>query len=210
MIVPKLKVQYPDLPIVDLREGITLRPMEAHDHGHDHAHAHEDATDAMDPHIWLDPVQSMEQVRSIADSLKELDPENAAAYDANAGAFIAQLQQTHEQIESLLAAHQGKTLYVFHPAYGYFTERYGMQQRAIEIEGKEPSLGQLDEIVAEMRDAKVDALVVQPQFSKRLAQAVAAQVGAEVIELDPLSRNLLPNYLDMARKIDAALTESTP
>lgn len=105
-----------------------------HDHGHDdHDHAdhagHEHdghSHDGFDPHAWLDPANASAWVDAIAGHLAEADPENAAAYAANAEAAQARLAALDARLRERLAPASGRPIYVYHDAYGYFAETYGL------------------------------------------------------------------------------------
>jgi len=100
---------------------------------------------------------------------------------------------------------RGRTLLVFHPAYGYFARRYGLVQIAVESEGKAPSSRQLAEIVDSLRDRNTPAIFVQPQFSQTAARRVADALGCQVVMLDPLAEEYLVNLESMAERIATAM-----
>lgn len=204
-LMVRIERTMPDLQIVDLREGITLLRLPDHQHGgggHDNC-----AHGAMDPHTWLNPGLMAVQARTIADSLTRHDPEGADIYAVNLSLLEADLERVDEEIGEILAPVRGGQMFVFHPAFGYFAEAYGLEQVAIEIEGKEPSSQQLGSIIAQGREQRVKAIFVQPEFSTAAATAVAREVGAEVVSIDPLARDYLHNLTEMARKVREALED---
>ncbi len=96
---------------------------DGHDHdGHDHGHAHT----GIDPHAWLDPANAAVWLGAIAAALAAADPEGAAAYAANAEAAVAALDTLDAEMRALLAPAAGRPLVVFHDAYGYLAEAYGL------------------------------------------------------------------------------------
>jgi zinc transport system substrate-binding protein len=94
---------------------------------------------------------------------------------------------------------------VFHPAYGYFGDAYGLKQIAIQLGGKEPTARQLAKLIQLAKEEGVRVLFVQPQFSKKSAEALAKAIGGAVIPLDDLAPDYLRNLQDMAVKLDSAL-----
>jgi zinc transport system substrate-binding protein len=96
-------------------------------------------------------------------------------------------------------------LVVFHPAFGYFARRYGLNQVAVEVDGKAPSARRLALLVNELSDQPVRALFIQPQFSRSAAERVADALDCELIELDPLAGEYLTNLETMANRIAGAL-----
>jgi zinc transport system substrate-binding protein len=196
-LLAKIEALMPGLRVVDCRRGIELVPME--EHGHDHAEG------SADPHIWLDPQRMAAVAATAAAALAELLPAERHAIEDRLRALQSALGETDARIAGRLAPLRGRTLVVFHPAYGYFTRRYGLTQVAVEVEGKAPSARQLAAIVDSLEGLPVQAIFVQPQFSQIAAQRVADAVGCTIIELDPLAEDYLANLDDMANRIAAAL-----
>ncbi|MGZ3217497.1 zinc ABC transporter substrate-binding protein [Paracoccus sp. T5] len=106
------------------------------DHGHDHGHdSHDEAAEdhadhshaGTDPHAWLDPDNAAVWLTAIAAALSREDPENAATYQANADAAAARIAALDATLGARLAPHAGQRFVVFHDAYGYFTDHFGLQ-----------------------------------------------------------------------------------
>ncbi len=204
-LVPRLAGLFPKLRIVDTRAGVPLRRFAAHEAACEHAeHRHEEdpATGRPDPHIWLNPLLVKTQAQTICDTLCELDSAHADLYRRNLAAFHADLDRVHAQLTAALAPLKGDEVFVFHPAFGYFTDAYGLKQVPVEIEGKEPTARQLQALIARARAANVKVIFVQPQFAKKAAQTVAEAIGGVVVPLDDLARDYLKNLADIATKIE--------
>lgn len=193
-LVPKLQHGSARVRVVDTRQGITLRRMED-----------QHAGEGDDPHIWLDPKLVRIQARTICDALVNLDPQHADQYRANSDAFVTDLDALDAKLAAALAPLRGRQILVFHPSFGYFADAYGLRQVAIEVQGKEPSPRQLQQIIARARRERVKVIFVQPEFSARSAQAIAAELGATLVTLDPLSRDYLHNLEGIAGQIAGAL-----
>lgn len=157
-----------------------------------------------DPHIWMDPKLVKIQAASISETLSQIDPVHAVDYNLRLKAFQDDLDRIDQEIAEILAPLKGKKVYVFHPAYGYFLETYGLVQAAVEVEGKEPGPRHLAEMVDRMKQEQVKVLFVQPQFSAKTAKTIATEVGASVITIDPLARDYLENLRQTALKIKEA------
>jgi zinc transport system substrate-binding protein len=216
-LVPRIQQLFKDLKVVDQRAGVPLRMLtadevsaeEAHE-GHDESHGHEPNTNAgrPDPHIWLNPLLAKTQARTICDALVDLDPQHTPDYRKNLAAFEADLDRVHEVLASTLAPLKGRKMFVFHPAFGYFADAYGLKQVPVEIEGKEPTAKQLAELIARAKSDRVKVIFVQPQFSRKSAEAIAQAIGGAVVPIDDLSRDYLKNLEDIAAKIKTALEQS--
>lgn len=152
--------------------------------GHEGHHHH---AGMADPHVWLDPRLVKIQANTIADALIKKYPKNKALYKKNLKDFQKKLTALNKEIETLLKDKKGKKFLVYHPAWGYFANRYGLKQEAIEIEGKEPKPKALQEIINEAKEDGVHVIFVQPQFSQKAAKVIASQINGKVVAMDPLA-----------------------
>jgi zinc transport system substrate-binding protein len=196
-VLAKIAYLMPELRVVDCRIGVELEPIggDGHDHG----------SGLLDPHIWLDPQRMKTVADTTAKALHDLLPDQSLAIDERLAALHKALDDTDARVAEILAPLAGHTLLVFHPAYGYFTRRYGLIQRAVEVDGKAPSARRLATIVDDLRQQQVPALFVQPQFSRSAAERVAKALDCKLVELDPLAGDYLANLENMAKRIAEAL-----
>lgn len=191
--------------VVDLREGVQLRPMEDHDHGHGHGHDHHHhESGGLDPHIWLSPERLHIMTDTVARALAREDPERADSYRSNAEALQDELRSLEADLRTRLEPIDGTAFFIFHPAWGYFADDFGLHQVAIETEGKEPSERELTRLIRQGRDLGIRVIFVQPQFRGRAARSVADALGAEVVTLDPLVADVPSNLRETARLLLAA------
>jgi zinc transport system substrate-binding protein len=208
----KIKDSFKNLKVIDTRKGVNLLAMEefAFDDTHQEPEMHSNRVNEghllhagqPDPHIWLDPLRVKIQAGTIAGELIEIDPANKDTYQGNLMAFKADLDAVHAKIAGALSPYRGREVLVFHPAYGYFCDSFGLRQVAIESGGKPPGARQMTAVIEKAAKAKVKAIFVQPQFSDDNARAVAGEIGAKVVPLDPMSRDYLRNLEDIAAKIE--------
>ena len=91
------------------------------DHGHE-GHHHGDT----DPHAWLDPQNGRHWLTIIAGSLAQIDPANADAYQANAVAGMAEIDDAVAKITATLAPVKDRPFLVYHDAYQYFEVAFGL------------------------------------------------------------------------------------
>jgi len=192
-VLEKVTVLMPDLQVVDCRVDVGLEPIGGD--GHDHGHG------LLDPHIWLDPVRMRLIAATTAKALQDIIPDQSSAIEDRLADLQAAIDETDKRVARVLGPVAGNTLLVFHPAYGYFTRRYGLIQRAVEVDGKAPSARRLATIIEELQQQQVPALFVQPQFSRSTAERVAGALGCELVELDPLAGDYLANLEIMADRI---------
>ena len=169
---------------------------EHHDHGHD---------EATDPHVWLSPENLKKMAQVIAEALSASDAAHSDTYNANYHDLSARLDQLDRAIATELTPCKGASFFVFHPSFGYFAERYGLIQQAVEVEGKAPSPKQLSQLVNRARQNNIKILFVQPQFDPRSSQTIAAAIQGEVVPLDALAEQVDENLMTISHKIAHAL-----
>ena len=137
----------------------------------------------------------------------QIDPDNAIIYQSNYDDFSKRVTEVHTRLTNLLKPFKGERLYVFHPAFGYFTDTYGIEQVAIETGGKSPTPKQLAHIIQQAKANHAKIIFVQPQFEKRNAQAIASAINGSVVTLNPLEENLLKNFIHIADSIEQAFKQ---
>lgn len=165
-----------------------------------HQHDHEGDND-LDPHCWLDPDQLKQIALCMTEALRKQYPDKEGYFRDGYGIILRQLKKIDNEIKDLLASYKGQSFYVYHPAFGHFAERYGLRQVAIEQDGKEPSAKKLAELIRQAKADGVKYIFVQPQFAHKSAGTVAEEIGAELVELDPLAGDLFANLKVLAGKI---------
>jgi len=192
--IDKLADTHKHLEIVDTRKGVSLRYFKRSKGG-----------SVPDPHIWLDPARVKIQVATICATLARLAPDHRLSFENNLQSFQRDLDRVDKEIAEILAPLKGSKFYVFHPAFGYFGDRYGLEQVAVEIEGKEPSPKQLSHLINKARSEGVKVIFVQPQYAKRDAETIAREIGGVVVPMNPLPRDYLGNLEKMASLLRGGL-----
>ena len=160
------------------------------DHGDEDDHGHEGHVHgAFDPHFWFDPLRVKIAVNEIAARLAALDPDNATVYYQNAAEYQEKLDELHAWIQdqvSVLEPEQ-RQLVTSHDSFAYFAEAYGFEVIGLVIPSLsthvEPSAEHIAALVEVIREHNVPALFGETTVSDRLAQAVARETGAEVVQL---------------------------
>ena len=120
-------------------------------------------------------------------------PGQQAVFEQRAEQFCRQLDEVHEELKNRLLPHRGKAFFIYHPALGYFGQRYELEQIAIEASSSGSTLKGLQHFINRSSGLRVKAIFVQPQEDRRHAEIVASAIGAEVIEIDPMSTELVAN-----------------
>ena len=199
--IDKVRSTFQELMIIDTRKGVPLRHFQqGHDHGED--------THAPDPHIWLDPKRVKIQAATICKALSRIAPRKTGVFADNLRAFQDDLNRLDRKIAEILSPLKGSRFYVFHPAFGYFGESYGLTQVAVEIAGKSPSPKQLSRLIKKAREDRVRVIFVQPQYSKRNAETIARAIGGAVVPMNPLPGDYLKSMEAMAQALRKGLQGS--
>lgn len=154
-----------------------------------------------DPHIWTSPIVAKHIAKNICDSLIAIDANNKNIYITNYLAVIKDLEHLDQALKTKLANIKTSTFLVFHPAWGYFAEHYGLKQLAVEIEGKESGPKDLLEVIHKVEQQKLKVIFIQPQFGSAQAKALAKTLHIAVDTLDPLAENYITNLRNVAEKI---------
>jgi zinc transport system substrate-binding protein len=205
--MPRIRSADPRMRILDARSGIDLRDMEGHSHEAD-VHPNENTEGSgteRDAHVWTSPPLVKRMARNIRDALIELDPVHTGDYRRNYAAFADELDALDRELRTLLNDARGRKFMVFHPAWGYFADTYGLVQVPIEKEGKEPGARALTALIEQGLREHVKIIFVQPQFNERSAQQVARAIGGRVVAIDPLSPDYAENLHKVARLIAEAV-----
>ena len=158
-----------------------------------------------DPHVWLAPLNMAIMANTMAETLQELDPAHAKEYAANAETLTDQLEVLHGYLQSILTPVKGRILLVYHPAYGYFCDAYGLHQMAIEREGKPPRGQDLTALIQTARKEKIRAIFTQPQFDQRTARTIASAIGARVLSFEPFPQDYITYLQTMGAILRAEL-----
>jgi len=190
----RLRAANPDMAIVDTTAGIRRRS----------ADDSSGSNGTSDPHVWTNPAFVKLMAAHIRDAFLRLDPQHAADYERNYRQFAADLDALDGEIRTRLSPFAGRAFLVFHAAWGYFADAYGLRQIPIEAEGKEPGPRTLAGIIDEAKALGCKVVFVQPQFSRANADMIARAIDGRVVALDPLAGD----YIENMRHVAAAIAES--
>ncbi len=188
----------PNAETVDLRDELDMLASEHHHHHHDeddheHEHEHEHDDESLDAHVWTSPANVRLMTKKVAETLTEADPANAETYRANAAALDAELAALQAETAERLAPYADRGFFVFHPAYGYYAREFDLKQYAIEFEGKAPRPRDLNDLIERVKKEQVTKLIVQPEFNRSSAQAVANAIDGELVDHSPLIKDYFAN-----------------
>lgn len=158
-----------------------------------------------DSHIWLSPKRAKVMVEAITGTMANLDPENTQTYQQNAEAFLKELDRVNTEINEVFSRVQNLKFIVFHPAYGYFADDYGLEMYALEQDGKEATPQHLQDMIDLAEAENIKVIFSQAEIDSKQPDAFAEEVDGEKIMLEPLSDDYIANLERMAEAISGAL-----
>ena len=160
-----------------------------------------------DPHIWISPHTVRPTVLNIYEAMCTRDPARSALYEKNLKIFLKEIDSLEAEIAKRLAPWKGGSFMIFHPALGYLAERYGLKQLVIESEGKSPSALRLKKLSDEALKKQIKTILVQKGFDHKSAKAVASEIGARLVEIDPLEKDWVRNIRHITDTLTQALVK---
>ncbi len=181
--LPSVAVQ--DLPGMKLRhfaEDNHSHAEEADEHDHDHRPG------SLDAHLWLSPVNARVIAAKMAADLSAADPDNAARYQSNLKAFDERLDALDVRLKKRLADVQGKPYFVFHEAFDYFEDAYGLKHAGVFSVAAEvqPGAQHVAAMRTRLQEVGKTCVFSEPPLRPRLAETLVAGLPVKLAELDAL------------------------
>ena len=185
---------------LSLGENIDLIEAEEHRAG--------DHSEGADPHFWISPGSAKIIAESVKSLLISLKPDSSDKYERNYRILADTIDYYDKKAVSLFSDYQGKSFMIFHPALGYLSRDYGINQVAVEQEGKEPTPSTMKELIDVARNENIRIILIQKGFDVKNAGAIASEIGAELYEIDPLDENWPQTVSDILNAIHKSLEKS--
>ena len=162
--------QYPDLTIINASEQVDLIE--------DNAHA------------WMNIEAYMTQVKTIEAELSAADPADTEQFSENADAYLAKLSSLKEQADAVKPLTEGKNIVIFHEAYEYVAEEFGMQVSYVMDldEERQVSAGEVADVVRTVTDGGVRVILAEELYGKDMGDTVESETDAKICYLDTLVR----------------------
>lgn len=154
-------------------------------HGHSHAHG-------IDPHIWTSPRALQRMAANAYEAIHALWPDSVK-YTENHARLQEQLAALDARTAGKIAASGVRYFIIYHPALTYYARDYGLQQVAIEDDGKEPSARALARLIEQARRDSVRTIFYQSQFPASTVEVIARDIEAQSVAIDPLKEDVIAN-----------------
>ncbi|WLR54767.1 zinc ABC transporter substrate-binding protein [Mesobacillus subterraneus] len=175
----------------------------------DASHSDEEQHDQnLDPHVWLDPILSIKLAANIKDSLIELMPDREQEFEQNFALLEKDLKELDNEFKNVIEQAENKHLLVAHEAYGYWSNRYGIIQIAVNglSPTQEPSQRELTNLIEEAKEHDLKYIAFEQNVSSRVAEMIQREIGAETVtlyNLESISAEDMKNqedYFSLMRK----------
>lgn len=173
--------------IVDLSRGV--EPIAG---SCSHTHHGKHCAHGVDPHIWCSPKELMIMAENAFEAIRTAMPDSLK-YEAGYDNLCQKLLDLDEEVGEMCRCSANNYFIIYHPALTYFARDYGLQQVAIEHEGKEVSAKRLASIIDAARKDGVKRVFYQSQFPKSSVEVVCGDIGAEAVEINPLDEDVFDN-----------------
>lgn len=175
--LPRMMNSLPNVSLVDAAQGIPLI---------ESSHHHEGESESGDPHVWLSPQNLIVMANNVANTLSQYDKSNAAYYRRRTQRFEQQMKALDQELSQSLQGLKCRTFLIYHPALGYLAHQYGLQQLAVEHDGKEPSAAYMQQLISQCKKESVRVVFISKEHNGRSAERIAHELGAHVVTINPL------------------------
>ena len=155
------------------------------------------------PHTWVSPRNAILQVRAIEKALAEASPENKPIFRRNADAYVGRLNTLVKELDEAATRFRDRNIVVFHNVFDYLARdlHLAVVGRIEETPGQEPSAGEMQALINVIRQRGAAAVFAEPQYSAKLARAIAGEAGVPLRTLDPVATgSTVPTFYEDAMR----------
>lgn len=177
-----------DVELIEIgkHEELFISSGETDDH-EDESHQHDHGD--LDPHIWLDPLRMIDIAEIVTDELIEINPDGKVLYEENLAALKDEFTKLDSEFQQVISSKTNKKVLVTHAAFGYWEERYGLEQIAIHgiSTENEPSQKSLIEIIETANEYGIKHVIYEQNVTTRVSEIIQDEIGAESLIIHNLS-----------------------
>jgi zinc transport system substrate-binding protein len=196
----KLKSANPEMRIVDLSQSIEPISEPHEEVAESLGHLHQ----GVDPHIWMSLVNGKIIARNVYDALAFQFPDKKELFSRNLEKLLSEIDSLHFRVTEMLFPYRSRGFIIYHPALTYFARDYHLIQLPLEIGGKIPSPAHMRQMADLGQENQISAIIIQRQFDTRNAEVLAGEIGAEIIQIDPLDPNWLSQIGTIAEQLKSS------
>ncbi|GGF24719.1 adhesin [Halobacillus andaensis] len=141
------------------------------------------------PHVWLDPIRSIQMAENIKEKLIELQPDSEEQFEENFNALKADLESLDEDFHEQVEGKEKNEIIVSHAAYGYWEEAYGIEQIAVSglSPSNEPSQKELEKIIEVAEEHELNHVLFEQNITPKVSEVVQKEIGADPLRIHNLS-----------------------
>lgn len=161
-----------------------------------------------DPHYWVSPKCAVIMAASVKDFLISLNPSQSIKYNENYQILLTKIQELDDKTQARFSSLKRKSFMIYHPNFAYIARDYGLEEIPVEFEGKEPPPSRIKELIDHGRLDNVKTIFLQKEYDPKNAKAIAREIGADVIIVDPLSEDWLNSTSFILDAIYNTLTDN--
>jgi zinc transport system substrate-binding protein len=174
------------------------------------AHHHEGShSESADPHYWVSPRCALIMASSMKEFLCELNPSQKVKYEKGYQVLLLRIQEVDVKARELFSGVKNRSFMIYHPNLAYMARDYGLEEIPVEYEGKEPSPSRLRNLIDLARKDHLKTIFVQREYDTKNAKAIAGEIGAQIVLIDPLSENWQRSTTEIIEALYISLTESS-
>ena len=183
--------------------GEKIDPLNS-EHQHEGGHI-----EAADPHYWVSPRCALIMASSIKEFLCELNPSQKQKYETGYHDLTLKIQEVDKKARELFSGIQNRSFMIYHPNLAYMARDYGLEEIPVEFEGKEPSPSRMKELIDRARKEHLRTIFVQREFDLKNAKAIAGEINAHIVLIDPLSENWQRSTMEIIDALHNSFIESS-
>lgn len=197
----KIRNIAPNTVLVDLSKDVDVLKGDCSHNDDDHSHG-------IDPHIWLSPEIVSGMGYQIAGLLAQFQPDSASVYTERADQFKGRVDSLDRYIRRAFSGAKRNDFAIGHTSLTYFADDYGLNQIAIEVDGKEPSVKAMKLLVDSLQNMGVKAVLFQRQTSDAAARTIARELpSGRAVEFDPLAPDWMNNMYRLTDSLQVILND---
>lgn len=165
---------YPELDIIEACQNVPLL---------------EDG-DEENAHAWMSISDYRIQLATIESALEQADPEHADAYHENAKAYDEKLAALQDEQDEIRQAAKGQNVIIFHEAYDYVAEDYGLNvSYVLDLdEERQVSAGEVADVLDQIQKDNVSYIFAEELYGSDMGKTVESESNVKVIYLDACNR----------------------
>ncbi len=186
----------PTMKITDLSRNVPLI-YEEHQHNGEHQ--------SVNPHIWLSPRNGKIIAQNVAADLNLILPADSAFFRKNLEQLLLKIDTLEQTMHSELDTLTHRAFLIYHPALTYLAKDFGLEQYALETEGKEPSPAHMKYLTDLAREKGISVIFLQMQFDQHNAEILSHETGAEIVQINPLDPDWYRQMLFIASTLKEKL-----